>query len=144
MSPDLFAACDWTWGPGAWPFLLVFDVDGLSSSDFCDSEACTDVLPRMWPPSSLWCLTCYMALRLPYTALSVPYVPCAVLLNHKSFFSPVLASASCRAQHCPTERTHLAKAFSSSILWSTLDPLIPPFEKIKWGSQPEIGGKGTY
>lgn len=82
VTQIFFPACDLTWGPGDWPFLVLLDLDGLSPSEFCDSETCTALLPRVWSLSSLWCLPCCLEAFLRSSAR--PFLPFAVLLSQKS------------------------------------------------------------
>lgn len=129
-----FPACDLTWGPGVWLFLVLLDLDGLSSSEFCDSETCTAILPRVW--------SLFFSLMSPLLSGSFPVqlclLPCCLPPCYPLSNLPVWT----RHPHLSSEKTHLTEGFfrlcQVLVLWSIPDPLISQLETIKWGSQPEI------
>lgn len=113
---------------------MLLDLDGLSSSEFCDSETCTAILPRVW--------SLFFSLLSPLLSGSFPVQLCLLPFCLPQCYSLSNLPVWTGHLHLSSEKTHLTEGFfwlcQVLVLWSIPDPLISQLEKIKWGSQPEI------
>lgn len=130
--------CDWTWGSGDWPFLVREDLDGLSSSEFCDFEACTAILPSVWSLSSLSYLPCCLGAFLHSPACFLSAFQSASLntlpgwARHRIFHlrKPTWQKASSSSAECSYYDLYLIHAFHS---WRKLNEVHNLRYVLRWG-----------